>query len=96
MIASMIRKMHVPAKPPVDVGVHAEEKRGVECALVKTIDMPMLPEEVSEEPMSIESIVCVESGGSSVMSVCGWLWYSQLFVLSPSVFWRRVCTAQRW
>lgn len=39
MIARMMRKMHVPAYAPVEVGVHPLEKSGVEWSVVKTMDM---------------------------------------------------------
>lgn len=39
MIARIIKKIHVPAKPPEDAGVHALEKSGVSCEFLKTIVM---------------------------------------------------------
>lgn len=48
----MARKMQVPAYEPPEVGVHCDEKRGVLCAVVNTIDIEdMLL--LNEPPVSV-------------------------------------------
>jgi len=49
MMARMMRNMHVPAYAPVEVGVQAFEKSGVEWSVVKTMDMDDMDIESEDE-----------------------------------------------
>jgi len=63
MMASTTRKMHVPAYAPELVGVHAEEKSGVSCAVVKTMDMPLLMVELLLEELLDMPLMSIVAAG---------------------------------
>jgi hypothetical protein len=58
MMAKIIRKMQVPAYWPDVVGVQADEYRGVEWLLVKTMAIVMMLEDVLEleEEVALDDI----------------------------------------
>jgi hypothetical protein len=91
-MARTIRKMQVPAYAPVEVGVQAVVYKGVSWAVVKTIDMELMPDmdvpvEAAAEVALVMAITMVDDDDD----ICDMSIVAIVVVMDASVFDRASC-----